>query len=391
MVGKQTYTRNNRVKLVKNGPEYIKACIELIREAKEKILFHTYIFEEDEVTAPVAEELIKKAREGVKVFFLIDGFGSPELGAELKARFNKAGIHWDVFAPVFSRRMEHIGRRLHQKVLVCDNNKALTGGINLAAKFICPTGDNPWLDYAILIEGEEVYRLQRKILRLYRKHFPSQKSFLRESLAKESFNFEPKVPARALVNDFMRFKTEIHRSFIKALRESKESIKITATYFLPGKRLLRELKRAAKRGVKIELIFAERSDHRWERWPSRYLYSWYLENNLEIYEWGDSILHAKAALVDNKWVSIGSYNHNYVSRYGCLELNVEVLNDQFAQEMDLEFERIKARSKKINRDSWRENTSWQRKAFYFITYHLSNVLTFFSLLIAIRKKEDSES
>lgn len=390
MVARQTFSKNNQATFLRNGEEYVDACVEIIKGAKEKILFHTYIFEEDAVSEPFIEALIERSENGVKVFVLLDAFGTPELSDSLKERLKKAGVNRAYFAQFFSRKFDHMGRRLHQKVLIADNDKAIVGGINLSAKFIRPDDDRPWLDYAVLVHGDEVHRLQRKVLRLYEKYFHEHKSYFKSSLKKETFSFQDSVAARTVVNDFMRFRTEIHQSYIKAIREAKKSIKITATYFLPGKRLLRELRKASNRGVEIELIFGERSDHQLERWSSRYLYSWYLKHDLKVYEWGKSIIHAKAALIDDEWVSIGSYNHNYISRYACLEINVEIKSEGFAQELNKEFEKIKSSSHQISKEQWRENVRWHRSVFYFLTYAFSNVVTFLSLLFVFRSKEKTE-
>lgn len=390
MVGRQAYSQRNQVSLIANGEDFIEKCIEAIKGAQSQIKLHTYIFEEDEISNRIIKELEQKSNEGVKVFLLFDAFASPELSADLKERFKRAGINWAFFAPILSRKFEHYGRRLHQKVLIIDNSRAITGGINLAKKFIAPKSEKPWLDYAIDLRGEEVARLQRKTMWLYLKYFPEHRSIFKQKTDKASTEPGWDTQARTLVNDFMRFRTEIHQSYIQALREAKSSVKITATYFLPGKRFMRELKKASRRGVQIELIFGKRSDHTLERWSSRYLYSWYLKHGIKVYEWSDSILHAKAALIDNAWVSIGSYNHNYISRYACLELNIEVLNKEFASKMDQEFEKIKERSEIISKKDWHRPSRRWASMVYFFTYALSNVVTFISLLFIFRSKEKGE-
>ncbi|MEX0798719.1 MAG: phospholipase D-like domain-containing protein [Bacteriovoracaceae bacterium] len=390
MVSRQPFSLKNKVRLVRNGQEFIETHIQAIKEAKEKILFLTYIFEEDEVSEPVVAELIKKAEEGVKVFFIVDAFGSPDLSPELRERFRSANVQWAYFAPLFGKQLEHMGRRLHQKLLLIDNHKAIAGGINLAKKFIHPQTQTPWLDYSVMIEGEEVYRLEKKIIKLYTKHFPEEREFLRQSMRKPSFQFEQRAQVRSVANDFMRFKTEIYQSYIHAIKNSQKSIRLTAAYFLPGKRLLKELRKASKRGVEIELIFGVFSDHQLERWSSKHLYSWYLSNNVKIYEWGNSILHAKAALIDDEWASIGSYNHNYLSRYACLELNIEVKDKDFGEVLRAEFDYIKENSIQINREKWSNDARWYHSLFYFLTYTFSSLITFISLFFIIRKKEKAD-
>lgn len=384
---KSSFTENNQARLVKNGQEFIDVFSELVSNAKEKVLFHTYIFTEDDCTRPAIDALIKKAKEGVPVYALLDAFGTPELSEELKKEFESSGIVWAYFSKIKSRRFEHIGRRLHQKVLIIDNEKALLGGINLSEQFISPKNGAPWLDYAVLIEGEEVQRAQKKILRLYKKYLPGHANEIERMIGPSKRAAPGALRARTLENDFMRFKSEIRHGYLRAINKAEKSVRLTATYFLPGKKLMRALKRAAKRGVEIELIFSETSDVKWERWSSRHLYSWYLSQNFKIYEWTESIVHAKAAVIDGHWVTIGSYNHNYISRYACLEINVEIENEEFAGLMEKEFEMIKSKSKAVEREGWRHTNRTPLGLLYYLSYMVSNMLVLFSMLFITQKKE----
>ena len=381
------FSKNNKATLVTNGQEFIDAFAKLVSEAKEKVLFHTYIFTYDECTRPAVDALITKAKEGVPVYVLLDAFGTPELHEDLKREFRDAGILWSYFAPVRGKRFEHIGRRLHQKVLVIDNDKSMLGGINLSKQFIAPDNGRPWLDYAVIIEGEEVFGVQKKIFRLYRKYFPEHADKIQASIRKSKLSYDTPLRARTLENDFMRFKSEIRHGYLRAINNAEKSIRLTATYFLPGKKLMRALKKASKRGVEIELIFSEVSDVKLERWSSRHLYTWYLSNNFKIYEWSESIVHAKAAVIDGKWSTIGSYNHNYISRYACLEMNVEIENDEFAQKMEREFQSIRAKAKVVERESWKETNRTPLGLLYYLSYLVSSLITVFSMVFITQKKE----
>ena len=387
MLKKPYFTSHNRLSLVHNGQEFIDVCCQMVAGAQQKILFHTYAFEADDVTQPFIDALVKQAEQGVQVFVLIDAIGSTEIPIELKTRFDESNVNFSYFAPIFSKHLEHIGRRLHQKLLVTDNSLALVGGINHGQHFIKPVTGEPWLDYALLLEGEEVFRLQYKVQRLYAKYFPRQWLQLKPLIAKDRNLSESSLLVRTNVNDFMRFKSEIYRSYLKAIRESKRNIQIFATYFLPGKRLLTELKHAAQRGVKVELIFGATSDHPTERWSSKYLYTWYLKNNFAIYEWDDSIVHGKLALIDDEWLTLGSYNHNHLSRYINLELNLEVFDRAFAKIIAKEIESVKKHCRVVSEQSWRNDTTLLQSTLYFLTYMLANVITIISTVFIIRKKE----
>ena len=165
-------TRSNQIELIRNGHEFIHSNIELISSAKKFILLHTYIFEEDDTTRSVTDALIQAAERGVKVFILLDAVGSQDFPQSRIDEFKRHHIQFAFFTPLFN--FYNIGRRLHQKVLIQDNEKALVGGINLARRFNNPDEANPWLDYSCLITGEEVHNIYLKVLKHYLKEFPKK-------------------------------------------------------------------------------------------------------------------------------------------------------------------------------------------------------------------------
>src|SRR5690606_20020936 len=139
------------------------------------------------------------------------------------------------------------------------------------------------------------------------------------------------------VNDWMKYKNRIYKSYIQAIKKSQTSITLMATYFIPGKKLLKELRLAKKRGVQVNLVFCNTSDHPFISKVEQYFYGWYLQNGFNIFEWSQSVMHGKIALIDGNWCSIGSYNHNYISRYGNLEINFEIIDLKFTQLIKDEF------------------------------------------------------
>lgn len=389
MLNKPYFTQNNRVSLIHNGQDFIDACCSVVAQAEQKVLFHTYAFEADSVTQPFVDLLIEKAKQGVKVFVIIDAIGSKDVPSDIRQSFARSGVHFCYFAPIISRRLENVGRRMHQKVLVVDNHMAIVGGINHCEHFILPPDKAPWLDYAVLLEGEEVYRLQRKVQHYYAKYFPEQWPSLRALIAPETSQTKQRVLVRTNVNDFMRFRSEIYRSHLRAMRKAKQCIQILATYFLPGKRLLKELKRARRRGVRVELIFSKSSDHPTERWSAKYLYSWYLKNGISVYEWDRSIIHGKVTAIDDDWVTLGSYNHNHLSRYINAEINLEIFDRNFASTMAKEIERVKSECQEITEQTWRKNTTFFQSLLYFFTYAIASAMTLLSAIIIIRRKDSS--
>ncbi|MAX65881.1 MAG: phospholipase D-like domain-containing protein [Bacteriovoracaceae bacterium] len=379
-------THNNHIDLIKNGPEFITTNLKLINEARSFIFFHTYIFEEDNITQPLIDAFIQKAQQGVAVYILLDAFGSEDLSHVTKDRFQDAGVNFHFFTPLF--HINNIGRRLHQKVLLIDNKKCLLGGINYSKKFNSPEQKTPWLDYSCVVEGEEVYNTFQTILKLYLKNFPKHKEQLL-SFRNYSHTVEDYHLIKTNENDWTRHKQQIYNSYLIAIKSAKHEIIILATYFIPGKKLLKYLRKAQKRGVRIKLIFGKISDHPLVSAASDYFYQWYLDNHFEIYEWDQSVIHGKLALIDNKWVSIGSYNHNYISRYGNLEINYEIISKEFSQTVAHEFESIVSSSKKLTYEDL--NRGMRSRVFILIVYFLTNIITFFSILFIFKRDEEEEN
>lgn len=385
-----SYTSQNKVTLVRNGEEFIQYNLDLINQAKTFIWLHTYIFEHDYITLPIITALKEKAKAGVKVYLLVDSFGSRSLSHEFIEDITFAGVEFAWFSPLISRNFHHLGRRLHSKMLLVDNVKVLMGGINHAGRFIAPQNEAPWLDYSVLLEGEEVLEFTKKNFRLYCRYFKSVRKL------KELFFYVPqnKVDTHCLVqllkNDWMRFQSNIYRSHIAEIRQAKKSITIIATYFFPGKRLLNELKLAATKGVKINLIFTDRSDHPIERWSARYLYPWFLKHQFNIFEWKKSIVHGKVILFDDFTVSIGSYNHNFISRYGNIELNINVKDLEFNSTMSKEIHNVLKECEYINHQIWQNSHHFTRKLKEALAYFFANVISFIALWLAVRKKNKDD-
>lgn len=376
------FTSKNEISLIKNSPDFIKQNIEIINRAEKFILFQTYIFIEDEYTLPLLDALIQQSLNEVEVFILFDAIGSPHLSKETIKRFQKAGVHFKFFQPALY--FSHIGRRLHQKILIIDNKEVLIGGINYAKKFNNPNNQVPWLDYACLVRGEAANDVYKKIRHHYIKNFPQFKIDFK-AMCYEKFTASGQTKIEVKINDWMRYKQEIYRSYLKAISTAEKEIFLLATYFIPGKKLLRFLKKASKRGVKIHLIFGEKSDHPVIDLVSDYYYQWYLKNNISIYEWGESIIHGKIALIDNQWVTVGSYNHNYISQYGNLEANLNIFNGQFNQVIRNEISLIIAKSTKITSSNLNQNL--YTKLLTYTVYLLTNVIIFFSVIFIYKQKE----
>lgn len=318
------------VALLHSGNEFFDTIQKLIDEAKEVIHFQTYIFTDDATGRLIADRLIAASQRGVKVFLLLDGYGSKELPIKFIDELKTAGIHFRFFSQFFSSENISPARRVHHKIIVVDKYTAVLGGINIGDKYHGSKEIIPWLDFAVLIKGKCNEYLDGICSRIYTKR--KQANTIAES--------NGDIPVRYRVNDWAKRKNEIYYTYKYGVSASKRSITIVASYFLPGFFFLRRLKNAAKRGVVVKIVVGGVSDIAMFHHAEKYLYAYLIRNGIEVYEWTDSVMHGKAAVFDEKLTTIGSYNLNNLSKYKCIEMNVDIKDAAFGKVVYNDFESI---------------------------------------------------
>jgi cardiolipin synthase A/B len=335
------YSALNKVKLIHGGKEYFNLLLSLINTAAENIHLQTYIYADDETGQIVAEALIAAAKRNVKVYLLTDGYASQIISKKLVAELQEAGVHFRFFEPFFKSRQFYFGRRLHHKVFVADSQFALVGGINIANRYNDSRGKSAWLDFALFAEGE----IARELCVLCWKTwngFPAKMGITPCEEKQLVFDFTNRQTSllRMRRNDWVRRKKEISGTYMEMFRNARSHITILCSYFLPGKIIRRLLSNAAKRGVKIKVVTAGPSDVMVAKHAERWMYDWLLRNKIELYEYQPTVLHAKVAVCDSEWLTIGSYNINNISAYASIELNVDVRNADLARNTELMLENI---------------------------------------------------
>ncbi|MDO9187419.1 MAG: cardiolipin synthase ClsB [Bacteroidia bacterium] len=334
----EEYHKAAEVRLVHSGNDYFETLENLIHSAKHSLHLQTYIFDEDETGRSIANSLKAAASRGVKIHMMLDGYGSKSLSRKFSKDLRSSGIRLRYFAPFFSSQNIYFGRRLHHKVIVADKNIALIGGINIADKYHGSATDTAWLDYAILIKGSICQEVDNICLHTY-----GRKLIWKQKKAKKvpkQIQADELISVRIRENDRLRRKNQISGSYLQAIQNAKKSIYITGSYFLPGTRLRKALIKAAKHGVEVHLIMAGVSDVPVFQSATRWLYDLLFRNGIKIYEWEKSVLHGKVAVVDGNWATIGSFNLNHLSAYGSIELNVDVLNEQFSKSFQLHLKSV---------------------------------------------------
>ncbi|MBX2945337.1 MAG: hypothetical protein KF725_05850 [Cyclobacteriaceae bacterium] len=332
------YRPNATVRLVRAGHEYFNLLDKLIHEAHDSIHLQTYIFEPDETGTRVAKALIQAAKRGVKVYVIVDGYASQKLSKDFIRVLREAGIYFRFFAAYFKSKHFYFGRRLHHKVFVVDGRYSLVGGINIGNHYNDTAHNVAWIDWAVYCDGDISARL-RKICEA-RVQGKGRRSFVRHTMLEIQQKNKPVILARPRINDWVRRKREITKSYLEMFRHAEDSIYMMSSYFLPGNLLLKNIAAAAKRGVKIKVIVAGISDVALAKYAERYMYGWFLRHGVEIWEYQRKVLHAKLSTYDGQWVTIGSYNINNISAYASVELNIDIYNEGFARDVERRLKRI---------------------------------------------------
>lgn len=335
MTKRSKYFSKNKARLIRSGPDFFKEMVWLIEGAQQEIHLQTYILEEDATGHRIVDALITAAQRGVKVFLLPDAYGSGQLKSETVSSLRNAGVEIRFFGPLFSKGRIHFGRRLHHKIIIADRSKAMVAGINISNNYSGNADKLPWLDFGVLVEGDVLPSLVKICQRTWagfhiKKLSTKPNPFLNvTSTPDDSFT----TMIQPIENDGLRGKYQCTFSYLKAIGYSRDSITIVGGYFLPGGRARRALKRAILRGVQVRVILPSKSDVGLMHRGMQYLYAWMLRHRIEVYEYLPSNVHGKVIIADKQLVSIGSYDLNNLSTYSNIELNLEIMNQPFAENL----------------------------------------------------------
>ena len=368
----------NKVDLLGSGAAYFPALREAIDSAQEGVDLHTYIFAHDVTGIMIAAALSRAAQRGVQVRVLVDGFGSRSLSPALIRGMQDAGVEWLVFRPE-SRLMglrRHRLMRLHRKVVVIDAKIAFIGGINIIDDMDTPGQIPPRFDYAARVQGpilgkivpdvrhlwSYVYWMQNKTSCRAGRHMKPQTQLV----GQESVAF--------LVRDNFRHRRDIEQAYMAAIEGARSSILIANAYFLPGMRFRRALVEAAGRGVKVTLLLQGRMEYRLMHYASRALYEQLLASGVEICEYHKSFLHAKVAVIDASWATVGSSNIDPFSLLLAREANLVVEGGEFARKLQRGLQSAMADGGlAVLSDGWRRR-AWYRRIFPNLALGLVRVL-----------------
>jgi len=338
----------NRIELLCCGEAYYPRVFEAIARAKKEVLIETFIWFDDPVGQELRSVLIAAAERGAEVHVLIDGWGSPDLGTEFTQGLIDAGVKLRAFEPVrrlFGARINMLGR-MHHKLVVVDGEVAFVGGINYARDHVLALDPEAKLDYAVQIEGSLVLQIEAFCRTNILRPQPTREMWLRRwrrlrlMHPEEEPSLDDGAVASFVTRDNAHHTTDIERHYRAAIRSARERILIANAYFFPGYRLVRDLRRAARRGVKVDLILQGKPDMPWVQRATMLLYEHLLRAGVHIHEYTERPLHAKVAVIDRQWATVGSSNLDPTSLSLNLEANVFVRDEAFASELAAELEQL---------------------------------------------------
>lgn len=329
------FIRGNRLRLLYNGQDYFTALLAAIASARQEIYLETYLYELDEVGLRVAEALIAAAQRGVRVRLHIDGFGARNFPKFWQERLTSSGVQLLFFRPeIRSRLFDRTRlRRLHRKLAIIDGETGFIGGINiLSDESERIPGLAPRYDYAVEVHGPLVPRMHAAADRMWRQSALLQlkRQWLRKSRLHPHGKIAGNVPAKFVIRDNFRHRRSIENEYLQAIESARHEIIIANAYFLPGLRFRHALIRAAQRGVRIVLILQGMVDHILLHYATRGFYHQLLAAGIEIHEYHRGFMHAKVAVIDGHWCTVGSSNIDPLSLLLAREANIVVLDMAFA-------------------------------------------------------------
>ena len=372
------YLPGNRVTLLNSGDEFFPALLAAIDGAEREVHLETYIFEADETGQAVASALCRAARRGLKVRVLADGFGARDFPRTLMPALVADGVQVLIYRPELPdlglRR--HRLRRLHRKITVVDGRLAFVGGINIIDDRNTPHQVPPRYDYAVRLEGPLLAPVQRAVQHLW------------ELVVWASFRRRYRLPAPTpaccpitgqqtaafLIRDNLRHRRDIEDAYLEAIAGARQEILIANAYFLPGRRFREALKAATERGVQVTVLLQGRVEYRLLHYATQALYGPLLEAGIRIVEYHRSFLHAKVAVVDGVWATVGSSNIDPFSLLLAREANVVVKDEGFAEQLRHSLEQaMQEGSQELLPGRWRR-LPWHSRLMRRLAYSLVRLL-----------------
>ena len=350
------FNHHQQVRLLQGAVELFAAVIAAVDASSTEVRLETYIFNFDSQGERLAQALVRAAERGVAVYLVIDGIGTPALPPPWVQRFNAAGLQWHRFLPLGFLGVFRPGRwrRLHRKLCVVDGAVAFCGGINVLDDLVDPhygVLQTPRLDFAVQVRGALALEVQQAMEQFWaRLDLARQVEHLHWKQARRLFAQAAPHPAPAqsappapvpgdgvwaalVLRDNLLHRSRIEQSYRKAIGDARSEVLIASAYFVPGRKLRHALAHAAQRGVRVRVLLQGRYEYFMQYHGARTVYGVLMDAGVEIYEYTGGFLHAKVAVVDRRWATVGSSNVDGLSLFLNQEANVVIKDAVFAQSL----------------------------------------------------------
>lgn len=395
----------HQLELLQGAQAFFPALIQAIDRSAHEVRLETYIFNVEGSGAQVASALERAAQRQVAVFLVMDGVGTPTLSEEWVTRFQAAGVQWRIFSPLgrLGVLIPSRWRRLHRKLCVVDGAVAFCGGINVLDDFYDPNHGAltaPRFDFAVRVTGPLVQTAHEVMLQFWwrlqaartvRQHDfgAAWRALQRAAALALKFRADhalpvpaaataPGVRAELVLRDNLRNRSRIERAYRQAIGAATQEIIIANAYFLPGRKLRHGLIHAAQRGVRVRLLLQGRYEYFMQYHAARPVYRALLAAGVEIHEYSVSFLHAKVAVIDGRWATVGSSNLDPLSLLLAREANVMVDDVVFAQHLRLQLEAAFVQDGARLDPLAYAQRPWQQRGLDRLAFGLMRVLLFLS-------------
>ncbi len=376
---KARWVGGNEARLLENGEAYFPRVLEAIAAARRQVVIETFILFEDRVGLALHRVLLEIGRRGVQVDLTVDGYGSSDLTTPFLSALTDVGVRIHLFdaKPKILGYRRNLFRRMHRKIVVIDGEIAFVGGINFSADHLADFGPMAKQDYAVEVRGPIVHTIHRFTLRM----LPTERRrTLRERLggwlerrrrrADDDERSSEGVQAAFVVRDNQAHRNDIEHQYRVAFRAAREYVYVANAYFFPGYRLLRDMRRAARRGVRVSLILQGEPDMPIVRVAARMLYEHLLRAGVRVHEYCERPLHAKVAVVDGEWATVGSSNLDPLSLSLNLEANLMLRDRAFADDLRQRLDRLIAEHCRVMERGVARNSGLWRFVPSFIVFHV---------------------
>jgi cardiolipin synthase len=361
-------TKGNKVTLLADGQAAYAEMFKAIQNAKNHINLETFIIEDDEVGRKFADRLLQKQAEGVQVNLIYDSLGSYGTPTAFFQRLRDKGIQTVEFNPVNPFKTQGhwlLAHPDHRKILIIDGKVAIAGGINISKVYSSKLSGRgevkgaplPWRDTDVQIEGPAVAEFQKLFLDTWQKQNGPK-------LSERNYFPDLKEEGNALVRVVGSTPGQSNRItfivYVSAITFAEHSVHLTNAYFIPDDQILDAFTDAAKRGVDVKIILPSTSDSSMALYAARYNYSELLKSGVKLFERRNALLHAKTAVIDGVWSTVGSTNMDYWSFLNDDEVNAVILSHEFAIEMEKMFVRDLDESDEIKWEEWKKRPLFPR-------------------------------